>query len=745
MNKERTVLDVERLQGDGAIVSNSDTDLRGGDGATVDVPREGLAAELHARARQQAAVAELGQHALAGALPDTLMHRVVEVVAAVLDVEYCKVLELLPDGENLFLRAGVGWHDGIAGVATVGAREQSQAGYTLLSAEPVVVADLGTETRFSGPALLLDHQVVSGVSVVIAGPDRPFGILGAHTTHRRDFTLDDVHFLQSVANVLGTAIERHSIEDALRANEERLQLAMEAGRLGTWEWSVATGEVNWSRSLEAVHGLEPGTFGGTFDAYFADVHPADREQVRQTISRTIEQRSDYAIEYRIIWPNGDVRWIYARGLLFVDEQGRPSRLRGVCVDVTERKRAEEALRFLAESSELLVSSLDYETTLASVARLLVPQIADWCAVDVLKDNELRRVAVTHVDPEKVNLARELGRRYPPNLEARYGVPHVLRTGEPEVYSDIPDSLLVQVARDAEHLALLRALGMKSAVVVPLIVRRRSIGAITIVSAESGRRYGQEDLRLVLALAGRAAQAVDNSRLFTEAQTALRARDDLLHTVSHDLRQPLTVISGYAQMLQRALAQEDADDRKREGVDAIVANAQRLGSLIADLVDSARIEAGQFVLDRELLQLGPFLRAVINRTTAIDDGGRLHLELPEKSLAASADPSRLERAIVNLIGNAIKYSPDGAPVIVSLRAIGSEAVVSVVDQGPGVTPEQQRHLFERFYRAEESVEVEGLGLGLYITRLIIESHGGRVWVESEPGSGSTFSFSLPLTE
>jgi signal transduction histidine kinase len=277
------------------------------------------------------------------------------------------------------------------------------------------------------------------------------------------------------------------------------------------------------------------------------------------------------------------------------------------------------------------------------------------------------------------------------------------------------------------------------------VRRRSIGAITIVSAESGRRYGQEDLRLVLALAGRAAQAVDNSRLFTEAQTALRARDDLLHTVSHDLRQPLTVISGYAQMLQRALAQEDAADRKRESVDAIVANAQRLGSLIADLVDSARIEAGQFVLDRELLQLGPFLRAVINRTTAIDDGGRLHLELPEKSLAASADPSRLERAIVNLIGNAIKYSPDGAPVIVSLRAIGSEAVVSVVDQGPGVTPEQQRHLFERFYRAEESVEVEGLGLGLYITRLIIESHGGRVWVDSEPGSGSTFSFSLPLTE
>lgn len=215
---------------------------------------------LMARAQQQAAVAELGQRALTGLDLSALLDETVVLLAQVLKMEYCKVLQLLPDGSAFLLQSGVGWKEGYVGHATVGAEAESQAGYALLYDEPVVVEDLSEETRFSEPPLLAEHGVVSGMSVIIRGPDRPYGVLGAHTTRRRMFSEDDVHFLQAVANVLGEAIERKRAEDALRLQSEILQNIMEAVYLIRASDGVI---VYTNPSFERLFGYGPGEMIGT--------------------------------------------------------------------------------------------------------------------------------------------------------------------------------------------------------------------------------------------------------------------------------------------------------------------------------------------------------------------------------------------------------------------------------------------------------------------------------------------------
>jgi PAS domain S-box-containing protein len=358
---------------------------------------KGSEERLKKRTRQQQAVARLGQRALVETDLQALMDEAVGMVAAVLNVEYCEVLELLPNGSELLLRAGVGWAEGHVGQATVGRDLDSQAGYTLSSSGPVCVEDLRSETRFGSTPLLQEHGVVSGISVIVGGSERPFGILGAHTKQRRTFTEDDTNFIQTIANVLATAIERH--------------------------------------------------------------------------------------------------------------------------------RDEQAQHFLVEASELMASSLDYRTTLSNVARLVVPALADGCAVDIVgEEGSVVQLAVAHQDPTKVLWAHELQGRYPPDPEATMGVPNVLRTGRPEFDPEVTEEMLTAAARDEEHLRIMREIGFTSVIIVPFVVAGRSLGAITLVSAESQRRFKAKDLELAEDLARRAALAVDNARLYGEAQREIAGRE-----------------------------------------------------------------------------------------------------------------------------------------------------------------------------------------------------------------------------
>jgi PAS domain S-box-containing protein len=319
---------------------------------------------------------------------------------------------------------------------------------------------------------------------------------------------------------VGTVVEVRDITEAkraeqeLRQSEERFRSLIEATAAIVWT-TPATGEFGgdqpgWSRFTGQTEAEYTGW--GWLDR----IHSDDRAKTAAAWQKALEQRSTYEVEHRVRRHDGEYRYMLARGVPILEDDGEIREWVGQHADLTERKLLEERQRFLIEAGTLLSSSLHYETTLASVAQLAVPTLADWCAIDLLDDSgAIHRVEVAHPDPAMRQLALELEQRYPADPEATTGVPQVLRTGEPELVPEIPEELLQASAQDEEHRRIIRSLGLKSYMVVPLIARGRTLGAITLVSAESGRRYGRADLETAQELALRAAFAVDNARLVGE--------------------------------------------------------------------------------------------------------------------------------------------------------------------------------------------------------------------------------------
>jgi PAS domain S-box-containing protein len=327
---------------DGTLVSTAIRDV---------TDRKATERELEARTRQQEAIANLGQRALSGVDLATLLNEAVELVAHTLDVELCKVLELLPDGRQFLLRAGVGWREGTLGRALVDAGAESQAGYTLLAREPVVVEDLRVETRFSGPSLLREHGVVSGLSVIIMGRERPFGVLGAHSRSRREFKADDANFLQAIGNVLAAAIERRRNEEAIRESEERFrQMAENVEEVFWMSDASGTRGLYVNPAYETIWGRSCQSFRQQPLSWQDAIHPDDRERVAGMYDHIVKQGS-FAAEFRILRPDGSIRWIWDRGFPIHDETGRVNRIVGIAMDITTRKQAEESLRRL--SAQLL--------------------------------------------------------------------------------------------------------------------------------------------------------------------------------------------------------------------------------------------------------------------------------------------------------------------------------------------------------------------------------------------------------
>jgi PAS domain S-box-containing protein len=443
---------------------------------------------------------------------------------------------------------------------------------------------------------------------------------------------------------------------------------------------------------------------------------------------------------------GEERWSIVKATPVFDEEGQVQFAINIFQDITERRRAEETQRFLAEAGGVIASSLDYETTLASVARLTVPTLADWCAVDVLEeDRTLKRLAVAHIDPAKVEWAHELQKRYPPDVEAVRGVPQVLRTGKSEIYPEVTDEMLVAGALDAEHLQIMREIGFTSVMIVPLVTQGRTLGVITYISAESGRKYGPDDLALAENLAHRAAIAVDNARHYRSAQEANRLKDEFLATVSHELRTPLTSILGWANLLRAARLDEESTQRALETIER---NAKNQKQIIEDLLDVSRIITGKLRLEIRPVELASLLETAVEsvRPTAEAKGVRLQKILDTGVSPISGDPERLQQIIWNLLSNAIKFTPRGGRVQVRLERIDSHIEIAVSDTGPGISAEFLPFVFDRFRQADSTTTRihGGLGLGLAIVRHLVELHGGTVKADSAgDGLGSTFTVTLPL--
>jgi signal transduction histidine kinase len=411
--------------------------------------------------------------------------------------------------------------------------------------------------------------------------------------------------------------------------------------------------------------------------------------------------------------------------------------------------AEQRFAFLAEASTLVASSLDYQATLTSIARLAVPHLADWCAVDVVdEDGAPHMLEVAHVDPAKIELARAVHERLTPGPDAPNALARVLATGRPVLVPHISPELQTAHISDPEHLRLVRELGPRSLMVVPLRARDRTLGALTLASAGSGRVYGTDDLALAEDLARRCALAVDNARLYEQAQQAVRARDEFLSIASHELRTPLAGVKGFAQVLLAAQARGQlTPDQLKRGLQRIDEASNRLNDLIQDLLDVSRIRMGQLLLRPLPIDLAALVREAASRFgEQLDDGHRLVVDLAVDPCPILADAHRIEQILMNLLDNAAKYSPHGGELRVQLASDQDGVLLQVRDHGIGLPPESVDTVFEPFGRAPNAARrhIPGMGLGLYICREIAQRHGGRIWAESGgEDQGTTFSLWLPL--
>jgi PAS domain S-box-containing protein len=422
-------------------------------------------------------------------------------------------------------------------------------------------------------------------------------------------------------------------------------------------------------------------------------------------------------------------------------------------DVSEKKQGEARRQFLVDATATLAESLDYEATLAKVAQLSVPRLADWCAVDLAQagDPTPKRVAVAHVDPRKVELAKELSVKYPSDPEAPRGVAHVLRTGKPQLYAEIPDELLVSVCVDEEHLRITRELGLRSAMTVPLVANQYILGALSFVSADGARLYGEEDLAFAQELAHRCAIAIDNARRYASeqearksAEVATRAKDEFLAVVSHELRTPLNAILGWAKMMRGSSPNEE---RLAKALETIERNSLAMAQLIEDLLDMSRVISGQMRLDLQRVDVGTVIGAAVDSVRHEAEAKNVTLQqFSDRNRAfAAADPTRLQQIVWNLLSNAVKFTPSGGQVQVSARAEGGWIEISVMDTGRGIAPRFLPYVFEPFRQQDGSYRRVhgGLGLGLAIARQLVELHGGQITAFSEgEGYGATFTVQLP---
>ncbi len=418
---------------------------------------------------------------------------------------------------------------------------QSMLNYVQRTQETVILQNATEQNMFSGDEYVIQKQPKSVLCLPIARQSELLGILYLENNLISSaFTQEKLSVLEILTVQIAISLENARLYQGLENSQAQLNLALKSAQIGVWSWDIANDRFDWDEQIYQLFGLKSETFAGTSAALLARLHPDDRGLLAQSLSRAMNEGVEHDLEYRIIQDDGSIRYAACRGKAFFNEAGIATHMSGVVLDITERKQSEakriqliqeqtarleaeadqERAAFLAQVSATLASSLDYESTLASVANLVVPYFADWCSVDILQDNQsINRVAVAHRDPGKVKLGWELHQRYPRKLDEPQGVPKVLRTGIAEMVTEIPDAALVKGIPDAEHLRIIRELGLNSCIILPLVARERIFGAISFFTAESERRYSATDFSLAEDVAHRAAIAIDNARLYQEAQQA----------------------------------------------------------------------------------------------------------------------------------------------------------------------------------------------------------------------------------
>ncbi|MEG4582941.1 ATP-binding protein, partial [Microcoleus sp. MON1_C5] len=768
----------------------------------------------------------------------------------------------------------------------------------LKQGKTIVVDDVDRDLRTagSGTATFDAIQTKSLLCVPLVKEGRFVALLVLHHVSVRHWTEEDVVLMERIAQKTWLAVERSRAEEELRESEANLQLALNVGRMGTWDWDIQMDTVTWSDGHFAIIGLQPNEYEPSYELWAKSVHPDDIAVAEAAIQQARLERTEYHHEYRILWPDGSIHWVEARGRFTYNTQGKPIHMIGILIDITQRKQAEQereqllgreriarseaeaaqhqlatifetspiglalldaqqrfiainealaeingltreqhlgnsipelfgqfdpklvevfhqiyttgnpfispnfavnvpgrgdrrpgyynvyylptvnsnaqvegvlvyvvdvtervrlelAQHFLSEASAVLASSLDYQTTLERVAQLTVPKLADWCTVHMIEeDGAIEQIAVAHVDPAKLEWAHQIRDKYPMNPDDPRGAAFTLRTGQPDLVPEIPDELLVHAARDSEHLEILRQVGFKSVMTVPLRTQARILGVISFISAESERQYTPADLQQAEELARRASLAIDNAQLYraaqrdrTKAEAANRIKDEFLAVLSHELRSPLNPILGWTKLLRTGRL--DAT-KTQQALETIERNAKLQAQLIEDLLDVSRILQGKMTLNVAPVNLAAMIEAALETVRLAAEAKHIQIQTTFNPFSGtvSGDSNRLQQVVWNLLSNAVKFTPTGGRIDVQLEQVGMYAQIQVKDTGKGIKRDFLPHVFDYFRQEDGTItrQFGGLGLGLAIVRHFTELHGGTVQADSlGQNLGATFTIRLPI--
>jgi PAS domain S-box-containing protein len=637
-------------------------------------------------------------------------------------------------------------------------------------------------------------------------------------------------------------LKKQELAELRRESEERYRFLAEAQPDQIWT-ALANGELDYV-NRRALDYFETSFSELVETGWTQVVHPEDLARMLERWQASLATGAPYENELRLRRASDETyRWHLTRAIAMTERDGAVIKWFGSNTDIHDQKRAEEAQRFLVDAGAALSASLDYRSTLASVAKLAVPRIADWARIDMLEDGSLHILAVEHVDPQKVELAFELARRYPESPDAEQGPPLVQRTGKSELVPEISEERLAELAQDDFHLGLVRELGVQSYMCVPLVAHGKLLGVISFVCAESGRRYGTDDLALAEELARRAATAVENAQLYRAAEERAQAarvletvddgvflvdregvvrlwnraaelmsgvkraaivgrqlnellpgwsristrletlpferdgrerwmsisgvefadgfvyafrdvteehaleqiRQDLVATVSHELRTPLAAIYGSAMTLNRKDI-ELQDGIQEKLLNVIVEESGRLTTIVNDLLLASQLDAGRLEVHIESCDASALALSLVEAArTHLPDGIQLEVDpIADDLPAVAADEAQLRQVLDNLLDNAIKYSPDGGEVRLSVEAVEEGVRFAVADSGLGIPEAEHARIFEKFYRLDPDMTggIGGTGLGLYIARELVRRVGGRIWVEPNNGRGSVFRVEVP---
>ena len=555
---------------------------------------------------------------------------------------------------------------------------------------------------------------------------------------------DDGTLLGAVL-VFRDVTQRQLAEEKLRRSERQFRQLADAMPQIVWS-AEPDGQIDYiNRQWTNFTGL-PDTSGN--GGWSHVVHPDEFQAANEQWAASVRGGTPFEMQLRLLGvAQQGYRWHLVRTVAVRDDAGRLVRWFGTSTDIHDQKRAEASASYLAQASAALAGVVDYESTLQTVANLAVPHFADWSAVDIAADgNTLRRLAVAHRDPEKVQIAHELMQRYPPDPQDVHGPLTVLHAGTPEMISDITDELLVLSARDDTHLSLIRSLGLKSYICVPLIVSGKTLGVLTFATAESERTYNGADLTLAVDLAHRASVAVENTQLYQALRDSDRRKDEFLATLAHELRNPLAPIRNALELLKMPTVDAATATRSRDMMERQVGHLVRL---VDDLLDVSRVIQGKIQLRRERIELATVVAHAVETVQPLMDakGHRVHILLPSESLSVDADPVRLAQVIGNLLTNAAKYTEPRGQIWLTAERDGGTAELRVRDSGIGIGPEMLPRVFELFVQVDHAATQAqgGLGIGLTLVKNLVDMHDGTVEARSDGlGRGSEFIIRLPIS-